>query len=106
MLCGGERDTEGAKSKGFFVKPTIFSEVRPDMRIAQEEIFGPVLAAIRFKDADEAVADRQRHHLRAGGGGVDARHQAGAPAGGRDQGRLGVDQHVQRLRYRIAVRRL
>jgi aldehyde dehydrogenase (NAD+) len=56
VLCGGERDTEGAKSKGFFVKPTIFSEVRPDMRIAQEEIFGPVLAAIRFKDPDEAVA--------------------------------------------------
>ena len=56
LLCGGERDTEGAKSKGFFVKPTIFSDVRPDMRIAQEEIFGPVLAAIRFRDAEEAVA--------------------------------------------------
>jgi aldehyde dehydrogenase (NAD+) len=56
LLCGGERDTEGAKAKGFFVKPTIFSEVRPDMKIAQEEIFGPVLAAIRFEDADEAVA--------------------------------------------------
>jgi aldehyde dehydrogenase (NAD+) len=56
VLCGGERDTEGAKSKGFFIKPTIFSEVRPDMRIAQEEIFGPVLAAIRFQDPDEAVA--------------------------------------------------
>jgi acyl-CoA reductase-like NAD-dependent aldehyde dehydrogenase len=56
VLCGGERDTEGAKSKGYFIKPTIFSEVRPGMRIAQEEIFGPVLAAIRFKDPDEAVA--------------------------------------------------
>jgi acyl-CoA reductase-like NAD-dependent aldehyde dehydrogenase len=55
VLCGGERDVEGAKSKGYFVKPTIFSEVRPDMRIAQEEIFGPVLAAIRFKDPGEAV---------------------------------------------------
>ena len=54
--CGGERDTEGAKSKGFFVKPTIFSEVKPDMKIAQEEIFGPVLSAIRFEDPDEAVA--------------------------------------------------
>ena len=56
VLCGGERDTEGAKSKGFFVKPTVFSEVRPQMRIAQEEIFGPVLATLRFRDAEEAVA--------------------------------------------------
>jgi aldehyde dehydrogenase (NAD+) len=55
VVCGGERDTDGAKSKGYFVKPTIFSEVRPDMRIAQEEIFGPVLAAIRFKEPEEAV---------------------------------------------------
>ena len=56
LMCGGERDTEGAKGKGFFVKPTIFSEVKPEMKIAQEEIFGPVLAALRFRDADEAVA--------------------------------------------------
>ena len=55
VLCGGERDVEGAKAKGFFIKPTIFSEVTPQMKIAQEEIFGPVLSAIRFKDADEAV---------------------------------------------------
>src|SRR6266849_7075701 len=41
LLCGGERDTEGAKGKGFYVKPTIFSEVKPQMKIAQEEIFGP-----------------------------------------------------------------
>ncbi len=55
LLCGGERDTDGAKAKGFFVKPTIFSEVKPQMKIAQEEIFGPVLAALRFRDAEEAV---------------------------------------------------
>jgi acyl-CoA reductase-like NAD-dependent aldehyde dehydrogenase len=55
LLCGGERDTAGGKEKGFFVKPTIFSEVRPPMKIAQEEIFGPVLSAIRFADAGEAV---------------------------------------------------
>ncbi len=56
LLCGGERDIEGAKAKGFFVKPTIFSEVKPGMKIAQEEIFGPVLCALKFRDADEAVA--------------------------------------------------
>lgn len=55
LLCGGERDVDGAKSKGFFVKPTIFSEVKPQMKIAQEEIFGPVLAALRFKDPEEAI---------------------------------------------------
>jgi aldehyde dehydrogenase (NAD+) len=55
LECGGERDTEGIKSKGFFVKPTIFSEVKPDMKIAQEEIFGPVLCALKFRSADEAV---------------------------------------------------
>jgi len=56
LLCGGERDTEGEKSQGFFVKPTVFSEVRPDMTIAQEEIFGPVLAALRFREPEEAVS--------------------------------------------------
>ncbi len=56
LECGGERDTEGSNSKGFFVKPTVFSEVNPRMKIAQEEIFGPVLAAIRFEGPDEAVS--------------------------------------------------
>lgn len=55
LSCGGERDTDGVKSKGFFVRPAIFNNVRPQMRIAQEEIFGPVLATIRFEDEDEAV---------------------------------------------------
>jgi aldehyde dehydrogenase (NAD+) len=41
---------------GLFVKPTIFADVTPQMRIAQEEVFGPVLAVLRFKDLDEAVA--------------------------------------------------
>src|SRR5260370_40576454 len=56
LRCGGERDVEGSNSKGFFVKPTVFSEVKPSMKIAQEEIFGPVLSAIRFQNPDEAVA--------------------------------------------------
>jgi aldehyde dehydrogenase (NAD+) len=55
LVCGGERDTDGDKAKGYFVKPTVFAEVKPGMRIAREEIFGPVAAAIRFEDADEAV---------------------------------------------------
>src|SRR5437899_2550959 len=56
LRCGGERDTEGTNSKGFFVKPTVFSEEKQHMKIAQEEIFGPVPAAIRFESPDETVA--------------------------------------------------
>jgi acyl-CoA reductase-like NAD-dependent aldehyde dehydrogenase len=55
LLCGGERDVEGEKAKGFFVKPTIFADVRPDMKIAQEEIFGPVLSIMTYRDEDEAA---------------------------------------------------
>jgi acyl-CoA reductase-like NAD-dependent aldehyde dehydrogenase len=55
VLTGGERDTAGDKAKGYFVKPTVFSGVKPEMKIAREEIFGPVVSAIRFSDADEAV---------------------------------------------------
>ncbi|MGH9453406.1 MAG: aldehyde dehydrogenase family protein [Terriglobia bacterium] len=55
LLCGGERDTEGEKAKGFFMKPAIFAGVTAAMKIAQEEIFGPVLAAMKFHDEEEAV---------------------------------------------------
>jgi aldehyde dehydrogenase (NAD+) len=56
LLCGGERATEGELSKGFFVQPTVFDRVRPEMRIAQEEIFGPVLSVIRVESFEEAIA--------------------------------------------------
>ena len=55
LLCGGNRLTGGAYDKGFFVEPTIFAGVRPEMRIAQEEVFGPVLALMEAKDFDEAM---------------------------------------------------
>ena len=55
LVCGGERADIGT-GKGYFVKPTIFDDVDPNMKIAREEIFGPVLATIRFKDAEDAVA--------------------------------------------------
>jgi acyl-CoA reductase-like NAD-dependent aldehyde dehydrogenase len=55
LLCGGSRDTSDAKAKGFYIQPTIFSEVQPSMKIAQEEIFGPVLAAIKFDTPEEAI---------------------------------------------------
>jgi aldehyde dehydrogenase (NAD+) len=55
LVCGGERADIGT-GKGYFVKPTIFDDVDANMRIAREEIFGPVLATIRFKDAEDAIA--------------------------------------------------
>ena len=54
-LAGGARLTEGALSKGYFVPPTVFANVEDTMRIAQEEIFGPVISAISFKDPDELI---------------------------------------------------
>jgi acyl-CoA reductase-like NAD-dependent aldehyde dehydrogenase len=54
LLTGGIEPPEGLE-RGWFVRPTVFSEVRPDMTIAQEEIFGPVLAIIPYDTEDEAV---------------------------------------------------
>jgi len=51
LVCGGERPA----GKGYFVRPTIFTDVQSNMTIAREEIFGPVLSVIRFKDVDEVV---------------------------------------------------
>ena len=55
LLTGGERATGGDLDKGFFYRPTIFGDVEPGMRIAQEEIFGPTTALIRVRDVDEAI---------------------------------------------------
>jgi aldehyde dehydrogenase (NAD+) len=54
-LSGGGKLTEGALAKGYFVQPTVFAGVEDNMRIAQEEIFGPVISAISFKDTDELI---------------------------------------------------
>ncbi len=55
LLCGGRRITENGLETGYFVEPTIFIDAREEMRIVQEEIFGPVLAVLKFKDEAEAV---------------------------------------------------
>ncbi|MGB0941575.1 MAG: aldehyde dehydrogenase family protein [Marinomonas sp.] len=56
LVAGGYADTQGDNAKGYFIRPTIFADVAPDARIAQEEIFGPVLSCIRFNTTEEAVA--------------------------------------------------
>jgi aldehyde dehydrogenase (NAD+) len=56
LACGGHRLTGGPYAKGFFHEPTVFADVAPSMRIAQEEIFGPVVSVIPCRSFDEAVA--------------------------------------------------
>ena len=64
LACGGER----VGDRGYFVQPTVFSGVEDDMKIAREEIFGPVMSVIAFKDVDEVIkrANRTTYGLAAG----------------------------------------
>ena len=56
LIAGGEKLRGDEYDNGFFVAPTVFDQVAPDMRIAQEEIFGPVVALIEAQDTDDAIA--------------------------------------------------
>jgi aldehyde dehydrogenase (NAD+) len=56
LLLGGGPAKRPECGKGWFIEPTIFSDVNNKMRIAQEEVFGPILSVIRFKDEDDAIA--------------------------------------------------
>jgi len=64
MLCGGDR----VGSRGFFIRPTVFADVKDDMTIAQEEIFGPVMSILKFRDMDDLVerANKTMYGLAAG----------------------------------------
>jgi len=55
IVCGGNPLTTGEYAKGYFMEPTIFDDVQPNMRISQEEIFGPVLSVITVSSFDEAI---------------------------------------------------
>ena len=54
LVTGGAEPPEGIE-RGYFVRPTVFSDVRPEMTIAQEEIFGPVLAIMPYEDEEDAI---------------------------------------------------
>ena len=55
LICGGERITDGELAKGCFMRPTLMADVTNDMRVAQEEIFGPVACILKFRDEDEVI---------------------------------------------------
>ena len=63
LLAGGNR----VGQKGYFIEPTVFDNVKDDMKIAQEEIFGPVMSVLKFKDIDEVLqrANRSMYGLAA-----------------------------------------
>lgn len=68
VACGGERVTDGDLAKGFFVKPTLLTNVTNDMRVAQEEVFGPVAVIIKFKTEEEVIAMANDSDFGLGGG--------------------------------------
>ncbi|MGB5013345.1 MAG: aldehyde dehydrogenase family protein [Pyrinomonadaceae bacterium] len=55
LACGGNRLTKGAHKNGYFIEPTVFTDVKRGMRIEQEEIFGPVTSVVPFSTLDEAI---------------------------------------------------
>ena len=63
LVCGGER----VGDRGYFIQPTVFADVEDDMKIAREEIFGPVMSIIPFRNVDEVVerANRTNYGLAA-----------------------------------------
>ena len=68
IAAGGARPTDASLGRGYYFQPTLLDRVTPDMRVAQEEIFGPVLAMIVFDELDEAadIANRSQYGLVAG----------------------------------------
>ncbi len=105
VVCGGEKVTRPGLEKGNFMAPTILTGVTPDMAVAKEELFGPVLCVLPYEELNEADRDGQRFRLRPGELRVVQRY---APQS-RDRAGARMRQRVhQRLRLpeRDPVRRL
>ena len=82
LLTGGSR-LGGALAAGYYIAPTVFGDVDQASDLARNEIFGPVLSILRFRDEDEVVALGERHAVRSRRVRVHARHRARTPAGAR-----------------------
>jgi betaine-aldehyde dehydrogenase len=120
LAYGGKRPADPKLAKGFFVEPTVFTEVTDDMRIAREEIFGPVVSVLRWSDEDDLVArvnaldvgltcsiwthDLSRAHrlarrIEAGYVWINgsSQHWVGVPFGGYKQSGMGREESIEEL---------
>ena len=120
LLAGGGRPTDPKLANGFFIGPTVFVDVTPEMRIAREEIFGPVLSVLRWDDEaamvravnaldygltcsiwtnDLAAAHRAASAVEAGYVWVNevGRHFLGTPFGGYKQSGIGREECLEEL---------
>jgi betaine-aldehyde dehydrogenase len=120
LVLGGKRPPEPRLAKGFYFEPTIFADVTPGMRIAREEVFGPVLSILKWRDEEEmfravneldyglsasiwtsnlSVAHRAAARVEAGYIWINgaATHHYGAPFGGYKQSGLGREESIEEL---------
>jgi betaine-aldehyde dehydrogenase len=120
LLSGGKRPSDPYLAKGFYVEPTVFADVTMDMRVAKEEIFGPVLSILKWSDEEKMLAqvnqveygltcsiwtnDLVTAHRMAGA--VEAgfvwvnevsKHFLGAPFGGYKQSGVGREEGIEEL---------
>jgi betaine-aldehyde dehydrogenase len=120
LVCGGKRPADPRLANGYFVEPTVFADVTDTMKIAREEIFGPVVSILRWSDEDDVVArvnaldygltasiwthDLDRAHrlasrIEAGYIWVNnaSTHHVGVPFGGYKQSGLGREESIEEL---------
>ena len=120
LVYGGKRPSDPRLARGYFVEPTVFADVRDDMRIAREEIFGPVVSILRWSDEDDVVAranaldvgltasiwthDLDRAHrlasrIEAGYVWINnaSTHHVGVPFGGYKQSGMGREESIEEL---------
>ncbi|MCA0213658.1 MAG: aldehyde dehydrogenase family protein [Proteobacteria bacterium] len=129
LLYGGKRATDAALANGFFVEPTIFDGVTHDMRIAREEVFGPILSILKWSDTDEmlshvnsvdygltcsiwttSLANAHRTAARVEAGYIwvnnASRHFIGAPFGGYKRSGLGREESLEELLHYTQVKNI
>ena len=120
LAYGGRRPADPRFARGFFVEPTVFADVTDDMRIAREEIFGPVVSILRWADEDDLLArvnaldvgltasiwthDLDRAHrlasrVEAGYVWINtaSTHHVGVPFGGYKQSGIGREESIEEL---------